>query len=200
MVFIISYVAELVSDYFVKNKIVLAEDKNIYKYGTEIAVSSAFGILAIILVSAILGRFQDGVLYLLCFIPIRVYAGGFHMSTYFKCNAAFISSSAFILYISNKFPKKFEFYISIILIIISLITVIILSPIENKNKSVSLKEQKKYKKLSIIISILWTAIALLSFIFYINILPLISLTIFTIAILMIVEKINQIKFRRVYHE
>lgn len=189
----VSYFAELVSAYFVENKIVPSEDRSIYKYGTEVAISSVLGVLLIISISAILGRVQDGILFLLCFIPTRVYTGGYHASTYLKCNATFISTFILILGISSILHKSPEIYISITLMLLSLITVIMLSPIKNKHKSLTSSEQKKYRKISINVSIIWIAISIILFAFDMNILSLVSLTLFSIAILMIVEKINQLK-------
>jgi accessory gene regulator B len=184
--------AESVSEYFVENEIVPADDKNIYKYGIEVMISSAFGILSIILISAILGKVQDGILFLLCFVPIRVYAGGFHMNTYLTCNITFISVFLLIFSLSPILPD----YLGFIFIFISLISIALLSPIKNKHKNLSALEKKKYMKISIIISNLWGVISTVLLIFNINIISLVSVTMLSIAIFMIIEKIIKIKIRR----
>jgi len=190
----IGYLAELLSNYFVKNKIILSEDKNIYKYGAEVTISSILGILVIVIISAFLGKIQDGILFLLCFIPIRVYTGGYHANTYIKCNFIFIIVFLLIILGSSNLPEVFEIQISIFVGIVSLVLIILLSPIENKHKPICSDEKKKYKKISITISSLWFIFSvILLFIFDINLLSLIMLIMFSIAILMIVEKIIQIK-------
>ena len=194
VIFMIGYLAELLSNYFVKNKIILSEDKNIYKYGAEVTISSILGILVIVIISAFLGKIQDGILFLLCFIPIRVYTGGYHANTYIKCNFIFIIVFLLIILGSSNLPEVFEIQISIFVGIVSLVLIILLSPIENKHKPICSDEKKKYKKISITISSLWFIFSvILLFIFDINLLSLIMLIMFSIAILMIVEKIIQIK-------
>ena len=188
----INYFAELLSDYFVENEVVLPEDKSIYKYGTEVVISSILGIVIVIALSAVLGQFQDGMLFLLCFIPIRIYAGGYHANTYLKCNATFITVFIFTSLVSRNLPEVFQVQLSILFLIASLVVIILLSPIENKRKPISDYEKKRYRRISIIMSVLWIVTSIVLFIFDINIIPIVSLTMFTIAILMIVEKIIQI--------
>lgn len=192
----INYFSEIITNFFINNSIISSEEKNIYKYGAEITISSLLGILIIILISVILGKIQDGILFLLCFIPIRIYTGGYHMDTYLKCNVTFISVFFIILFLSYNIPKQFEFQIGIICLIISLIIISILSPIENKNKPLDHKEIKKYKKIGIFVSFLWSLIAIILFQFNINIFLLVSLTMLIIAILMIVEKIKNYKNKK----
>jgi accessory gene regulator B len=182
--------AESVANYFVENKIVPAGDKSIYKYGTEVAISSVLGLLAIILISVFAERLQDGVLFLLCFISIRIYAGGYHANTYLKCNITFISVYLLILGVSGRFPKPLEVHISVGLMILSIITIIFLSPTPNKHKPLNSKEKIKYRQISILLSFLWIAFSIILFMLNImNIMPLISITMFIIAALMVVEKI-----------
>lgn len=192
----INYFAESVSNYFVANEIIPVEDKNIYKYGIEVTLSSVLGIFIIILLSAILGRIQDGILFLVCFIPIRVYAGGFHMNTYFTCNATFISVFLLILSVSRILAASLSFSF----IFISLIIIALLAPVKNKHKNLSVREKKRYRKISVITSILWAAVSIILFILNINIIYLVSVTMFTIAISMIVEKIIQFKNPEEYYE
>ena len=66
-----------------------------YKYGIEISLSSIIGISLILLLGFILNNIPASLIYLSMFILIRTITGGFHASTYIKCNL--LTSTGFIL-------------------------------------------------------------------------------------------------------
>ena len=60
-----------------------------YKYGLEITISSLLNILLIISIGIISGQLIESVLFLICFIPLRQFTGGYHANSYLKCNFMF---------------------------------------------------------------------------------------------------------------
>lgn len=64
----------------------------VYIYGIEICLSSLIGIIAILIISFMIGRFFEGILYIIMLFIIRSCTGGYHAQTYFKCNLIYIFS------------------------------------------------------------------------------------------------------------
>lgn len=187
---LIRYLADRITDYFIRERIIPVEDKNIYRYGSEITISTFLGIGAIILIGIICNHIFDSILFLLCFIPIRIYAGGYHADTYLKCNLIFASVFISFLFIKNIIPPQFDFLISIFIMTASIIVIIIFSPIENKHKPLYGNEKIKYKKISIAVSSAWCVISIILYILSVTIYLSVALTLFIIAASMVVEKIK----------
>lgn len=56
--------------------------KSVYVYGAELFFSTSFGTISILLIAVLAGQFISGILFLLVFISLRIFVGGFHASTY----------------------------------------------------------------------------------------------------------------------
>lgn len=115
----------------------------VYIYGIEICLSSLIGIVAILIISFMIGRFFEGILYIITLFIIRSCTGGYHAPTYFKCNLIFNN------------------YFCLIIMIISIIIIWLYAPVENVNKKINEKSKKKFKRLSIIEIVLSSFVAIL---------------------------------------
>ncbi len=87
-------IAAYVTEKFVKNGIVTEKDKALYQYGVSQGVVIIFNILTTIFIGALFGMIWESMLFLLAFIPIRIYAGGYHAGSQIKC---YIMSSLMIM-------------------------------------------------------------------------------------------------------
>lgn len=63
----------------------------IIQYGFEIFLSSAFILFSIPLYAAIMFKLSEGMVFLAFFMPIRLFSGGYHATTYRKCYICTIS-------------------------------------------------------------------------------------------------------------
>lgn len=171
---------------FIKANTNISEDETeVYKYGIEITISSLLNIIIIIL-SLIFNNIISGLCFLVCFILLRQFSGGYHAESYFNCNLALAVSYMFVHFTSNYITKLPLSFIEGLLII-GLIIVIIFSPVNNKHKV--LTEQKKVvcKRASIIIysSLTVISIVLKSLSNYYG--AVIALTLLVVALMIIIE-------------
>ena len=112
------------------------EDKDIYTYACEMILSVFMNIVVCLLVSAILGRLIEGILFMLCFVGLRRYAGGHHAKHHCGCIVAFsciLAISLQIISLKIGFLNN-DFYI--MMAIISFLVVITLAPVEHENKPI----------------------------------------------------------------
>ena len=169
-----------------------------YKYGIEITISSIINISLILLFGLIIGSLLSAVCFLLCVIPLRQFCGGYHASTYFRCNSTFLL--AFLvdywvadIIVSINIPLNMLEAISLV----SIIPVILYAPVPNAHKS---KNQTRDKKCHIISVVLSVAISIFSLLFF-EVNPFFSSLIImsqaTVSILIVLEIILQ---RRGIHE
>ena len=116
------------------NGIVAPEKNKIYAYGMELVLSGLVNILFILLTSILFFNPLDGLLFLAAFIPLRTTAGGYHANSHLSCNLICIGT--FIVLESLGY-WIFE-YVSVIIYlgmaIVSIVTLLVLSPSEAKNK------------------------------------------------------------------
>ena len=70
---------------FIKNDIIDEKDKEIYIYGLSQGIIMIFNIITVIIIGMILNMLFLSILFIATYIPIRVYAGGFHCRTQAKC-------------------------------------------------------------------------------------------------------------------
>lgn len=132
--------------------IILSGKTAICAYGLELLFSSVVGIVALFLVSLLLGFPWLWIPYLLGFIPIRLTGGGYHAKTHYGCTVSFT-----VAYIIAFFVISIIGLLEIISIILSstaLILVIIFAPVESKNKPLKDGLRKRNRRNSILIGTL----------------------------------------------
>lgn len=77
--------AQGTADRLAAQGIIREEDVPIYRYGLEAMYSSLLELLSILALAALIGNFWQTVLFFAAFIPLRLYAGGYHASTRLRC-------------------------------------------------------------------------------------------------------------------
>ena len=78
-------IALSISNTLAENNIIKKEDVAIYKYGILLFLTSALEIGIILILSLFIGNFIETIIFFVAFLPIRVYAGGYHADTKLRC-------------------------------------------------------------------------------------------------------------------
>ncbi len=138
---------------WIRNNVVSENDAPVYCYGLELLLSSVINLLIMICISCIYGKPFILVPYILTFIPLGIYVGGYHAKSHVNCivfNAAlYMVAIGFLLVVSAHNATTICTFFNLI----SLLLIIFFSPAEAKNKPLSEGEAKKYRKISIFISV-----------------------------------------------
>lgn len=146
--------------FILKNSDIDEKNSEIYQYGIEVTISSILNITLIILCSIITGDIILGYVFLVCFIALRSYSGGYHADTYFKCNVIF----TLLFFIVVGFGRSLLFFFGYDLRIYGVITVLafmpvlFFSPVQNIHKILSVDQKISCRKKSIAIFSLLTLI------------------------------------------
>lgn len=174
------------------------EMKDIYQYGIEITISSMLNVTLVLLCSLVLGNILAGLLYLFIFIFLRSFTGGYHATTYFRCNLTIVLTFIITFFAYNIISGcQLSIYICGTLALVSLIPIILFSPVPNKHKPLSDKQRKKSSVLSIIIALALSVIGLALIALGVSFGTMIITTVAMISVLIIVEIFMK---RRGYHE
>lgn len=136
-------------------------DIEFLRYGIEITLSSILNIILILFLSIVFHSLREGILFLTVFISTRQFTGGFHASTYFRCNLVFSLCFLAVLGLQNAFVNL-SMPIMIAILIMDLFIVSVLCPIENPNKPIpSGKRYIRFKFLSVLIIFLQGIVSIL---------------------------------------
>lgn len=137
--------------YMLKHGAILETDENkeYYQYGVEITISSVINIILILCIGLIFRSFTESVLFLLLFIPIRQYTGGYHANTYFKCNLTFAVSFSILLLFYHFTNMVLTSYFAILIVYVCILTIIFTCPIENPNKPIPQEKRKGHKIMAV---------------------------------------------------
>lgn len=123
--------------------IVQKSNRALYEYGLRQMFATILNILTMLLIGFIMGLAVPAMVYTIAYIPLRVYAGGYHASTPQRCWAF----SAIMLWIALcivKYTPQMYFWVITTLSLIACIVVFLLSPVEDRNKRLDEKEHHVY--------------------------------------------------------
>ena len=144
-----------------KQGIIQEEDIDTCRYGLDVFISSALEIASILIIATFAGNFIEAVLLFTAFIPLRVYAGGYHADTKLKCYITSLGVYGMFTAIMNILPQGLYSALNLSVVIFSMIMVLIAAPVVHKNKAINDIERKYYRKFSISICSIETTIILL---------------------------------------
>lgn len=166
----------------------------VYIYGLELFFSTTLAAISILLISFLMGKPGSGILFILIFVSLRVFAGGFHASTYRNCflltNGVFLAAC-----VGAELLEKCETPTIILSLLLSVSVIWILAPIRNIHHPLS---EEAYQNNKVVGRILVGAESLISIFIELSIgranfavLPIISASIAAVAVMMIIPKVSE---------
>lgn len=139
----------VLADSWARMGIVKSSDVQIYQYGMELLFSTLVNVFLIIVISIMLGYPWLGVPYLLSFIPLRAFAGGYHAKTHWLCflvsSGTFWLSAVLILLTKEMENGAFCFAIGAL----ALINLMLVAPVQANNKPLTAGEARTYRNVSL---------------------------------------------------
>lgn len=185
----ISFLSNSIALFLYKKKVIDDEELTVCQYGFEIIISTIIGFLLVLLSGIILDETIEALLFYVLFIGVRLFTGGYHATTHFKCKITLLICCLSVLIASKYLPNSI--ILQIILLSVYLTAVFLFSPIEHINAPLTNDEKARNRKISIIMAIALTIACLAEYVYFPKILLTASLTLFVIAILIIIPKIQE---------
>lgn len=171
-----------------KNEIIESEKLDIYIYGFEVMISSICGFAIAAILGLLFWKFWESMLFLIVFISMRSYCGGYHADTYLKCNSVFaFTMSAVMLLVT--FVPQYSVWVHPVVSAACLLTVLALAPVENEFKPLDEPTRRKCRIISIILLLLFGCGGVLLHRAFFQWSLTIDIALFIVAVSMIVEVI-----------
>ena len=138
-------------DWQVKKRILKEDERELYEYAYELVVNQCVNVLLAVLIAICLKAPLTVFLFLLSYIPLRSFCGGYHAETNEKCTIM----SAFLIVcvcLAVKGTQKLMSPMAVMLcFMIAGAVILSLAPVEDHNKPLDEKEEMHYRKSSRII-------------------------------------------------
>lgn len=147
---LLAKLSQKIGDDLVRSSVIEAEDAEIYIYGINQILVSVFNVLSALIIGLILGTFFEVMVFMAAYIPLRIFAGGYHAKTPLRC---YIFSVIMLIIVSlgmKYLPLAEWVYYAILLA--TAIVVLVLSPVEDRNKPLDEIEHKVYKRRAMFIA------------------------------------------------
>ena len=166
----------------------------VYIYGAELLFSTALAAFSILLISFLAGRLFSGILFILIFVSLRIFVGGYHASTYRNCflltNGVFLAVLA-----ASTLLDRLEVPMLTLGLIPSIAIVWMLAPIRNPHHPLSKEAYEKNKLVGRVLVCIESIVSVVADSFInqtgISILPIASASIAAVAVMMIISKISE---------
>lgn len=145
----IDKICRTITQKLVKNNIIKFEDHDIYMYGLQLFIASIFKGIGIFAIAYGLGWIKEAAIFIIAFGILRINAGGYHCSTYFRCFIVTILTMTISIILAI-FITPYNTFITIPILAISILLILQYAPVDTPNKPLSNKEYTIYRKRSIV--------------------------------------------------
>ncbi len=127
----------------IKNKIVDIQQRDIYVYGLEVILLNGSLLIVFLITSLLCGEMINFLAYFIFFLPLRLFSGGYHAE---KSESCFVLST--IMYgisiaVTKFFPLLYLNWKWIVAGVVSIVVILVLSPMVNENNPLTKSQQKR---------------------------------------------------------
>lgn len=184
MIEIITKFCHIIVNFFIRKNIFPEEQRDVYQYGFELWVSSALGILIVLAIGIISGKFWESVIFYIVFCFTRLFSGGFHAPSYLLCKITLAFVLILVLALDWLLYDITEYY-WYVLYLYSFIIICRFAPVENHNKELTESEKVRSKVICIAEMMIYPFVMLLFNRLNSGLYHIVALTLFFVANLML---------------
>ncbi len=134
-----------------KRSYIKDEELELFEYGIFLVLSQIIYSFICLVCGAVFGCVKESVIFYVCFMFVREYAGGFHASSEIRCFViSTISIIASVSFIKLTVTKSTDI-LFITLFVLAVSVIALFSPIDTVEKPLTPDERKNFRKKSLII-------------------------------------------------
>lgn len=158
----IDVVSRKILDWMIRNDVVKSQESEIYLFGIHQGIMSMINIITTIVIAAVMHMLLEGIVFILAYMPLRSFAGGYHARTEKTCYILSAVLSFTLLYVCKVIDMN---WLLLFFLILSFLIIWFISPVEDSNKPLEEIEiiiySKKCKQIIIIEMVILVACYLL---------------------------------------
>ena len=137
--------------------------KAIYEYGIQLSLSTLASMCSIVMLGLLLKNPASAFIFLGVFFFLRLFSGGYHATTYARC--FLLTNSVYLAVVGASYwIVHFQLYHLLpVIVVVSCVVVMALSPIRNKRHPLSEKTYRKNRKIAVVLVSIESSLFLLLF-------------------------------------
>lgn len=183
----INKISNKIIERWIFQKYILPQHAEYYIYGIETIILSILGIINILIWGFFTNSIVNAIFFLITFIFIRTYTGGYHADTCTKCNIYF-----FLLYIVNWIISSNYYSLFYVLALTNFFIcpyiVYKTGPIDNEKKKLSTLKKSKNRDMATLLFVLFTSLSVIINYYNCKLAMSINVTLLQCVILMFTKK------------
>lgn len=142
----LSEITNRITDSLVAGGIIEAGDREIYIFGAEVLISYIINLITAVVLGLALKTLTESLIFLTSYALIRMYAGGYHASTFGRCYAlSVVIMIAALLSAVHLFPAAKEEGVALAMAVAG-VGIWAIGPVDSKNKRITAAERKEYRQ------------------------------------------------------
>ena len=121
-------------------------DRKVYEYGYQLMIEAFINVIISLLLGAVLGCFKEVVFFLIVFMPLRSFCGGYHAAKTWQCTV--LSNLVVLLVIVVLKVSLLSGIITPVYILGDIAIggmIVLFAPVDNENRRLGEKERRRYK-------------------------------------------------------
>jgi len=147
-----------ITESLIKAGAVPPEDSSLYEFGIRQGILLVINIATAVLIGLFLGMVWQCVIFLIAYNPVRTYAGGYHAGTPLTCYLLSIPMILAVLFGIKMIPWNGN--VCAIALFITLMIIVLLAPVADRNKPLSEREVTVYGRRAGIYSAILSGLAM----------------------------------------
>ena len=121
-------------------------NRKVYEYGYQLMIEAFINVVISLLLGAVLGCFKEVVFFLIVFMPLRSFCGGYHAAKTWQCTV--LSNLVVLLVIVVLKVSLLSGIITPVYILGDIVIggmIVLFAPVDNENRRLGEKERRRYK-------------------------------------------------------
>lgn len=143
---LIERMSKAMGEQFVKNELIIEENRDIYEYGMELLISTVLSTVMVLGIGIISNRLINTLFLLITFYCIRVFAGGYHAENYRNCFLSFCIGFIIFLFGTESLIKHNVDTEFMIMAIPAALIICRYAPVEDHSKPLNKEERVMYNR------------------------------------------------------
>lgn len=128
--------------------LVSQDQAEVYEYGLALIMTSMLSFIVALVWGLIFQCLAEVIAFLVVFIPLRMYTGGYHASSYIRCLLAFISMLAILKLFIEWISTSMIAPITVIVSLFTLPSVFLFAPIQHPNAPIRDSDRPRFKRIA----------------------------------------------------
>lgn len=156
------YFANIMTEKLLKYSLIDIDTKENYEYAIQVHLEQFIGFFILLTTSMLCGFLRETIVFLIFFVYIRRYSGGFHLKTFYGC--VLCSIVTYLVYVKYLYLFLLNnMRINMILVVISALIIVFIGAVNHPEMHWSIHEYNISKKCARVVAIMELSCVMLLF-------------------------------------